>query len=390
MEQLNLFGTDNTPPISIEDVFAAYYECRKNKRRSPNALRFEMNLEENLVQLWRELNDGTYEIGQSVAFIVTKPVKREVFAANFRDRIVHHLLIRKLGRILDMAISPHSYSCRKGMGTLYGVRRVYDYMRQCSQNWTRDCYVLRLDIRAFFMHIRHDKLVQMLTDLIRQNYAGRDKGILLRLVHQIVTYLPQQHCVMTGNRELWQGLPRSKSLFFARGGRGLPIGNLTSQIFANFYLNPFDRFVAGQSGVFYGRYVDDMVVIHRDKSLLLRLLRQIRGCLREKYHLILHPRKTILQHYAKGFAFVGAFLLPRRIYAGRRLKQQFWVAVRAVCAGVAKNALSVINSYLGFLRHYQTLRLRLRGWRVLGRVGLCTNQRVLKVIGGAKFSAPDA
>ena len=101
MEQLPLFPKDNTPPIDLEDVFAAYYECRKNKRRTINALKFEMNLEENLVELWRDLNNGTYQIGRSIAFVVKHPVTREVFAADFRDRIVHHLVIGKLWDIFD-------------------------------------------------------------------------------------------------------------------------------------------------------------------------------------------------------------------------------------------------------------------------------------------------
>ena len=370
MEQLELFEPDNSPPISLEDVFVAYYECRKNKRRSKNALRFEMNLEENLVQLWRELNDGTYEIGQSIAFIVTQPVKREVFAANFRDRIVHHLVIRKLGTILDRAISPHSYSCRKGMGTLYGIKKVYDYVRQCSANYTRDCYVLRLDIRAFFMHIRHDKLYQMINNLIQRQYFGRDKAILSRLVRQIITYLPQKNCQIRGQKSNWNELPKSKSLFYGRAGRGLPIGNLTSQIFANFYLTDFDRFVSSQNGVFYGRYVDDMVVIHQNKPFLLNILTKIRAYLMRCYSLILHPRKTILQYFAKGFNFIGAFLLSRRIYAGYRLKQQFFRKIQEVANFSTDKILAVINSYLGFLRHYSTLRLRLNGWRILHERGL--------------------
>jgi len=381
MEQLELFEPDNTPPISLEDVFAAYYECRKNKRRSLNALRFEMNLEENLVQLWDELNNGTYKIGQSIAFIVQQPVKREVFAANFRDRIVHHLVIRKLGVILDKTISPHSYSCRKGMGTLYGIKKVYQYVRQCSQNYTCDCWVLRLDIRAFFMHIRHDKLCAMLTDLIRRNYFGRDKAILLNLVHQIVSYLPQKNCLIRGQKSNWNELPKSKSLFYGHVGRGLPIGNLTSQIFANFYLSPFDRFVSMQNGIFYGRYVDDMVVIHQSKTVLLGLLTKIRAYLFQHYYLILHPRKTILQHFSKGFNFIGAFLLPRRIYAGRRLKRQFFRKIQDVVNFSTDKTLSILNSYFGFLRHYKTLRLRLKGWQILRNKNLnfCIDRLALKL-----------
>ena len=381
MEQLELFETEKTPLISLEDVFEAYYECRKNKRRSLNALRFEMNLEENLVQLWREINDGTYEIGQSIAFIVSQPVKREVFAAEFRDRIVHHLIVRKINPILEQAMSPHSYSCRKGMGTLYGVKKVFQYVKDCSCNYTKDCYVLRLDIRAFFMHIRHDKLYQMLRSLVLKNYHLPDRNLILSLIKQVVYYLPQKKCKIQGSFRNWKNLPKSKSLFYAGKRKGLPIGNLTSQIFANFYLNPFDRFVSMQNGIFYGRYVDDMVVIHQSKSFLLNFLKQIRVFLYQRYHLILHPRKTYLQHYVKGFTFIGAFLLPRRMYAGQRLKYQFFRKIYELSGMSMEKIMPVVNSYFGFLRHYNTLNLRLKGWEILQEKYrcVCVNKQVLKV-----------
>ncbi len=365
MEQLELFPRDNTPPISLEDVFAAYYECRKNKRRTINALKFEMNLEEKLVQLWRELNDGTYQIGKSIAFIVKRPVKREVFAADFRDRIVHHLVIRKLWPILNKAISPHSYSCRPGMGTLYGIRQVYNYVKKCSNNYTQDCYVLKLDIRAFFMHIRHDKLYQMLAHLIRVHYFGPDKEIILRVVKQIITNRPQNNCIIKGSYSDWRDLPKAKSLFYAKRGQGLPIGNLSSQIFANFYLNAFDSFVAGGVNGMYGRYVDDMILIHKNKHCLMTMLTKVKQYLKSRYNLILHPKKIRLQHYNKGFGFIGAFLLPGRMYAGRRLKLMFYAKIKLLVAEPVENALSVINSYFGFLRHYSTLHLRLKGWQIL-------------------------
>lgn len=330
-----------------------------------NALRFEMNLEENLVRLWRELNDGTYKIGRSIAFIVKQPVIREIFAADFRDRIVHHLLIRKLWPILDKAISPHSYSCRKGMGGLYGIKQVYQHVKRCSHNYTRDCYVMRLDIRAFFMHIRHNLLHKMLNQLVRDHYFAPDKYILLNLIQQIVYYLPQQGCLIKGERQDWEKLPKAKSLFYVRRGRGLPIGNLTSQIFANFYLNAFDRFVSEQAGIFYGRYVDDMVVIHQSKVFLLKLKIKIQKYLKHNCHVILHPRKTSIQHYSKGFAFIGAYLKPYRLYAGQRLKYMFFTKIKQIMELPVENALSVLNSYFGFLRHYSTLHLRLKGWKII-------------------------
>ncbi len=153
--QLSLFDTAK-PKIEISEVFEAYFDCRKNKRNTANALAYEIDYENKLLQLHKEINDGTYKIGRSIAFIVNKPVKREIFAADFRDRVVHHLIINKLNHLFEKQFIYDSYSCRKGKGTLFGINRIDSFIRKCSKNYTRDCYILKLDIKGFFMHI--DKL----------------------------------------------------------------------------------------------------------------------------------------------------------------------------------------------------------------------------------------
>lgn len=374
MQQLDFFSPQSGT-IALEDVFEAYFECRRNKRRTYNALAFEMRFEENLIELWRSLNEGTYRVGRSLAFIVRKPVLREIFAADFRDRVVHHLVIRKLMPLFEQAFLPDSYSCRKGKGSLYGIRRVYAYLRACSGGFHQDCYVMRLDIQSFFMQIHQDILYRKLEAFIRQNYKAADKRILLRLVHQIVFNQPQKNCLRRGSCHDWLMLPRSKSLFHVSHCRGLPIGNLSSQVFANFYLNELDHFVAAHPGVYYGRYVDDMVLIHPQKASLLSLRRDIEAFLKTNTGLKIHPYKFALQHYAKGFPFIGAFIKPHRMYASRRLKHVFLERLTefARChkrtPGWVKHIECVLNSYFGFLRHYQTFRLRLKGWNILARTG---------------------
>ena len=125
-----------TDEIALEDIFQAYYDCRKNKRRTINALAFELNFEQELIRLWREINSGKYRIGRSIAFVVQKPVQREVFAADFRDRIVHHLIINKLNPLFEEYFSDGSYSCRAGRGTLYGVRNIAAAVKECSAGYT--------------------------------------------------------------------------------------------------------------------------------------------------------------------------------------------------------------------------------------------------------------
>ena len=263
------------------DVFHAYYDARRHKRNTHSQLEFEFNLEENLVKLYEELRDHTYKVGRSVCFITGTSVKREVFAAHFRDRVVHHLLYNYTAPIFECTFIADSYSCREGMGTLYGVRRFEHHLRSCSNNWTRTCYVLKLDIRGYFMHIVRQKLYNQVMETLRR-YAGRknsrgqywadalDYSLLEYLMREIIFNDPTLDCEMRGTSKDWEGLPKDKSLFHVPEGRGLPIGNLTSQLFSNVYLNVLDQFVKRTLGEkYYGRYVDDFFIIGTDRKRYL-------------------------------------------------------------------------------------------------------------------------
>jgi retron-type reverse transcriptase len=158
----------------------------KNKRKTKNAQKFELNYEERLIRLRDEINAGTYKIGRSIAFIVEKPVKREIFAADFRDRVVHHLVIQKLNDLFEKEFIYDSYSCRKGKGTLFGVKRLSRFIRACSQNFTKETYVLKLDIQGFFMHIHRELLFTKLKKFIERKYVVADQGLLIEIVGQIL------------------------------------------------------------------------------------------------------------------------------------------------------------------------------------------------------------
>lgn len=362
-------ATTDCERIELAELFEAYYTCRVNKRRTANALAFEVNLEENLLVLWREINQGRYRPGRSIAFIVDTPVKREIFAAEFRDRIVHHLIIDKLNPLFEREFIHDSYASRVGKGTLFGVRRLESFIQACSENDTRDTYVLRLDIAGFFMHINRTMLFARLERFIYERYPGTDRGLLIELVRIVIFNDVRSNCAIRGNRSDWVGLPASKSLFGSPPGCGLPIGNLTSQIFANFYLNSFDHFVKHELGVrYYGRYVDDLVLVHRDNDYLRGLIPVLRKYLAVNLGLELHPRKIRLQHHTHGTTFLGAVVKPRRIYIGNRAKGNFYAAIvkhgaavaggRPPTQGERKAFRASVNSYLGLMRHYNTRRLR--------------------------------
>lgn len=359
---------EKKPQFSVElsDLLEAYFACRKRKRRTYNAMRFEWNYEEELLQLKEELGNGTYRPGRNVAFIVNKPVKREIFAADFRDRVVHHFLMNKINPLLDERMQADCYACRKGKGTHYGVKKIQEQMERLAAIHG-DVYVMKLDIQGFFMSIPRKRLYHQLSALLRANYKKEDLPLVLDLVNKIVHHAPEKHCYRKGSMRDWEGLPSSKSLFYAQQDCGLPIGNLTSQIFANFYLSSMDNWIVQQlPGAGYGRYVDDFIVIHSNPNHLIELKRKLTQVLNQRWKLQLHPKKFYLQHHKKGVAFLGTFILPGRVYVGKRTWKHFYQKLTHYHPVVLKNNYwenmrnmqSCINSYLGIVQHYKSYRKR--------------------------------
>ena len=368
-----------TPGVTLAELLEAYYSCRRNKRNTMNALAFEVDYESELLALRDEINSGSYVPGRSVAFVVDKPVKREIFAANFRDRVVHHLIINKLNPLFEREFIYDSYACRVGKGTLFGINRLDTFIRRCSQNYSRDCYVLKLDIRGFFMHINARKLFSRLSDFIDDWYEGADSAMLKNLCEIVLMNKPSENCVIRGKPSDWDGLPKDKSLFYSPPDCGLPIGNLSSQVFANFYLNVFDHFVKHDLGMkYYGRYVDDFVLVHESREYLASLIPVIRKFLDDELALELHPKKIYLQHFSHGVSYLGAVIKPNRVYVGKRTKGNFYDAIMRHNAVVAGRVPSIaeceafrasVNSYLGVMGHFDTRRLRrsmvsknIKGW----------------------------
>ena len=196
-----------------EALFQAYFDCRSNKRNTINALTFEKHFEYHLFKLKQEILNGSYQPGRSIAFIVDKPVKREIFAADFRDRVVHHLIINKLNPLFEKEFISDSYACRVGKGTHYGIKMVAGFIQNCSHNYTGDCYILKLDILGFFMHINRFILFERLEKFIQVKYHEQDKKLLIHLCKQIIFNDPTQNCTIKGGIKNWEGLPNNKSLF---------------------------------------------------------------------------------------------------------------------------------------------------------------------------------
>ena len=192
---------------SIEDVYAAYLDCKKRKSKSTSYARFAANEAANIYDLWQDLNEHTYEIGKSDAFCVTRPKVREVFAAQFRDRIVHHLVMLRMLPLFEKAFINDTYNCRKGKGTDYGIKRVAEFMKRHPNGW-----VLKCDLQCFFMNIDKNLLAEMVDAFVKTNYHASDTEEIANLCKQIILHRPEKKCIRKGDLGLWNMLPKGKSL----------------------------------------------------------------------------------------------------------------------------------------------------------------------------------
>lgn len=377
--------------ISLQEIYNAYFQCRKNKRKTINQIEFERNYEHNCIQLWKDINNRSYKIGQSICFIVTRPKLREIFAANFRDRVVHHVIMNKLEKFFEKEFIYDAYNCRKNKGTLFGVKRLYEAIKKCSDNYSSDCYIAKFDFKGFFMSIYKPLLWKKLHRFIRKVYKKDDRSLLLYLVKIVVNNCPQYNCIKKGPRILWSLLEKDKSLFTVGDRYGLPIGNLTSQVFANFYLNNFDHLLKSKFQ-YYGRYVDDFYVIDKSKNKILTNIQFIKN-VAYMCRVKLHPKKIYLQHYTKGCGFTGSYVKLNRLYIGNRLvsnctkcilRNNFYIS----CENVER-FVSSINSYFGYLSHYNAYAIRWKlmksiSWKWLNFINIsnrldkaiCKNKRI--------------
>lgn len=371
--QLDLFDPNKQ---ILYDLFKAYYNARKNKRNTINQLRFEQNYESNLLALYNQIVNRNYKIDPSICFINFDPVQREIFAANFKDRIVHHLIFNYINPIFERVFINDSYSCRIGKGTSYGIKRISHFIRSCTQNYKHEAYILKLDIKGYFMAMNRNILYnKVLATLIKHQQLKSNK--LPEYIYKTVVYLietvifnnPTKNCIIKGNKSDWQGLPASKSLFKADKNCGLPIGNLTSQLFGNVYMNDLDHFIKIKLKCkYYGRYVDDFFIINQNKDYLKQLIPQISEFLQKKLQLTLHPNKIYLQAVEKGVQFLGATIKPHRIYLKNRTKGNFYTTLQkwnnyienksVLTKQEVEKFVSSINSYLGISLQYNTFKLR--------------------------------
>jgi hypothetical protein len=316
--------------------------------------------------------------------VIDYPKKREVFAAMFRDRVVHHLYFNYTHQMFERTFVADSYSCIQGRGTHYGIDRLRQHIRQASLNWTQKCYTMNLDIRGYFMHIDRERLLGIATrSLIKMAThkvglsddvpipAGiiltksttwadiRDMDFVLWLTEQIVMLDPMENCIIVGDDSDWDDMDHAKCMRFVEPGLALPIGNLTSQLYSNVYLNPFDQFVKRDILCeHYGRYVDDSNMTDPDKDWLIAQVPKVREFLADELGLHLHMGKLHVQEVSNGVEFLGAFVKPFRDYVSNKTLERIRGNMRMLDLRNSQHVMSSVNSYLGVLSHSASYHLR--------------------------------
>ena len=354
----------------LADLYIAFEDAARHKHKMAYVQKFEKDLKHNIDELCDELIDRRYEAQPSHCFVIDYPKKREVFAAMFRDRIVHHLYFNYTHEMFERTFIADSYSCIKGRGTHYGINRLRQHILKESQNWQYPCYAMSLDIRGYFMHINRQRLLEIATATIRKmaNHKAfdgktwaevRDIDFLLWLTEQIVMLDPKNSCVIVGDKSDWDGLDHNKSLFWTNDGCGLPIGNLTSQLFSNVYLNEFDQFMKRTLKCrHYGRYVDDSFVVSADREWMLSIVPQIDQFLQDRLGLSLHRGKTHVVDVRQGVQFLGSFVKPYRTYISNKTVARIKQTLRQLNIRDRQHASFSVNSYLGVLSHSSSYHLR--------------------------------
>jgi len=351
--------------FTFEKLYQSYLDCRETKRKTINALKFEWNLERNLFQIQKELETRKYKPGCSICFVVKEPSPREIFAASFKDRVVHHLLINEILEIGERNLIFDTFSCRKNKGTHLAIKRLKKFIRQITKNGRENVFYGQLDISGFFMSIDHDVLFSIFQKFIsKQDKPDQWKEEVLWLAKTIIFHKPTENYLIKGDLSLFKLIPSRKSLFQSGEKRGLPIGNYSSQFFANLYLNELDQFIKRKLKCrYYIRYVDDFILLDRDKEKLKFWRDEIDNFLRGNLKLKLSSQKTKIQPIKSGIDFLGYFIKPDYILVRKkvvsRLKNKLYRLNNAKekITGLNK-ILATINSYYGHFQHAFSFNLR--------------------------------
>lgn len=304
--------------IGLDNLFLVWKEFKRGKKNKREIQEFEFNLEDNLFQLHEELRTQTYRHSNYTSFYVRDPKLRHIHKASVRDRVLHHAVFRILYPIFDKVFIYDSYSCRLGKGAHRAVARLEKFAGGLSNNYRRNIFALKCDIRRFFDSVDQKILFGLIQKRVKSNGA-------LWLIGEIIRSFQKER------------------------NKGLPLGNVTSQLFANIYLNEFDQFVKHKLKIkHYFRYTDDFIILSQSENYLKHILPAVKLFLKDKLKLELHPNKVFIRKLRQGIDFLGYVVLPYHRVLRIKTKRRIFKKVNT------KN----LQSYLGVLKHCDGYKIK--------------------------------
>jgi len=311
--------------ISVENLLEAWREFLRGKKSKKDVQEFSLRLMDNILSLHEELCNFSYKHSGYEAFKINDPKPRDIHKAKVKDRLLHHAIYRKLYPFFDKTFIADSFSCRLNKGTHKAMNRFRDFTNKISQNHTQTCWVLKCDIRKFFASIDHEILAKIISQYIP------DKNVL-RLLGEVIGSFDTN----------------------GKSGIGLPLGNLTSQLFVNIYMNEFDQFIKHKLKVkYYARYADDFVLLSDNRDWLEKQILLIADFLKTKLKLELHPDKVFIKTIASGVDFLGwvHFADHRVLRTATRRRMLRNIADK-------KGKEETAQSYLGLLKYGNSQKIR--------------------------------
>ncbi len=319
---------------SLENLFSAWNEFRLGKENKLDVQEFAIDLEDNIFELHNDLRDNSYRHSSYKSFYLHDPKLRHIFKARVRDRILHHAIVKIIGPIFEKSFIFDSYSSRKNKGTHKAITRFRYFAQKLSRNNSRTIWILKCDIRKFFDSVAHDTIINQIDNKVKDAKATE---LIKNIVDSISTH----------------------------ENSGIPLGNLTSQLFSNIYLDNFDQFIKRQLRVkYYLRYNDDFIILSLDKQFLENLIPVISLFLKEKLKLGLHPQKVTIKNWHQGIDFLGYVNFPYHTILRTKTKQRILRKIKRNFGQLKTDPLyqksfnQSLQSYLGILHHCRGYNIR--------------------------------
>ena len=347
--------------FSFPNLLKAYLKCRKGKRFKEETGLFEFKLEEKLFNLEKELKTGKWQPRKVHRFIVLEPKPREIIAATFRDRVVHHLVYSQINPLFEKRFIYDSYANRKNKGTHKAMARLKQFLRKVTRNYTRSAFYLKGDVKSYFPTVDHQILFEIIKEVVKNK----------EILSLIKTIIENRATGLEKFKPSSRDPTLQKSLLLQPPGKGMPIGNLTSQLFANIYLDKLDHFIKETlRAKFYLRYVDDFIILDTSRKKLKSLAKRIDGFLKKKLKQSLHPNKIKILPVSYGIDFLGCYLKisqqSRKIiiyvrYSNvRRFKHRLTKLTKLYQEGkiTEKYICESINAWYAYARHANSYNLR--------------------------------